>query len=592
MDKGTASGRESKHVGESLESRLLPSDVPRLSTHPHSHASHTNAPLGPGARRSSPSPSTYFSKASAVSEVYMSAPPVNSCSSRLRRAFRRAFKQFFPPEGSRSPRVVHANAPLKNIEFVDNRVSNTKYTLLSFVPKNLAEQFSLHINRYFLFIAVLQLFPALTPVNPITTWAPLAVIFAITAVREAVDDIARWEEDKKANSRLYQKVAQEEGVGMAGLVDDLRPRGQLVHAEAHSLRVGDIVCLSDGEEIPCDLVLLKSSAPSGEAFIQTTNLDGETTLKSRQALPETSALEVEQVRGFQGVCLCSPPNMDVYKFDACLWLAPSVDQGPPSESKGKPLALTSEQLMQQACTVVNTDWVYGLVVYTGNETKFGNNKGAPPSKLAAVDHFINAVAVWVFAFQFLLVIIFGLVGDSKYFTQSDAHWYLLISENVWYTFAIIPLRFLLLNSTMIPISLKVTLDLCKVLYAKFITYDSQMSDPDTGERAHPRTTAIVEDLGQVEYVLTDKTGTLTQNVMVFKQCTVGSTLYDESDCLPQGRLALAASQGDGPECEFLRHLVLNTSVIPCLKDGQLHFKSASPDEVALVKAAASLGPCS
>jgi phospholipid-translocating ATPase len=106
------------------------------------------------------------------------------------------------------PRTVYANAPARNAEFKPNVISNTKYTWWNFVPKNLWEQFARNTNRYFLLIAILQLNAQITPVNPLTTWAPLAVIFMITAVKEGLDDWGRRAQDKVANARMYTAVRE------------------------------------------------------------------------------------------------------------------------------------------------------------------------------------------------------------------------------------------------------------------------------------------------------------------------------------------------------------------------------------------------
>lgn len=130
--------------------------------------------------------------------------------------------------------------------------------MLSFIPKNLREQFSQHTNRYFLFIAILQLFTVLSPVNPWTTWVPLIVIFAVSATKEAIDDRARARADTVANERQYTVYRD----GRQGLV------------QAQLIGCGDVVVVLENEEMPCDLVLLASTNRSGQAFIQTTNLDG------------------------------------------------------------------------------------------------------------------------------------------------------------------------------------------------------------------------------------------------------------------------------------------------------------------------------
>ena len=160
------------------------------------------------------------------------------------------------------------------------------------------------------------------------------------------------------------------------------------------------------------------------------------------------------LREFRGSVTCAAPNDELYKFDSQLRLDPS-DPACPVES------LSSDQLLLQATHVRNTEFVFGLVVYTGNETKFGNNKRMPGVKLTATDKLIDRYSIMIFLFQLVITIIFGAVGDSLLRGDMTSKWYLRYKVDAplppveW---LFIPLRFLLLNSTMIPISLKVTLD--------------------------------------------------------------------------------------------------------------------------------------
>lgn len=478
-------------------------------------------------------------------------------------------------KASDQTRVVHANAPVKNEGFVDNRLSNTKYTLVNFLPKTAIEQFRLHMNRYFLFIAILQLFAELTPVNPLSTWIPLLLIFAISATREAIDDYRRWREDKKANGRPYTVYR----------------KGLAVNLTSQDILVGDIVYLVDNQEVPCDMVLLHCPVPKGNVFVMTTNLDGETALKTRTVPKELVEKSQSDMQSFQGVVECSAPNADVYRFDSRLWLEPSFGSGVPNVS---PFPLTSENFLQQTIKIQNTGFVLGLAVYTGNETKFGMNQGDPPSKLTKADQLVNKMSIFIFVFQLAVVIILGILGDVIRFNQSSRSttWYLSYNGNGnWYEFAIIPLRFLLLFSSMIPISLKVTLDLCKVCYALFVENDVLMYDKETEAGVIARTTSICENLGQVEFVLTDKTGTLTQNNMVFDQCCIGSTCYSSEDCKPGGRLEQALQARDPEAIMMLKNFAFNNSVVPVRNKstGKILYKGASPDEVALVEAAARMG---
>jgi magnesium-transporting ATPase (P-type) len=147
---------------------------------------------------------------------------------------------------------------------------------------------------------------------------------------------------------------------------------------------GDIIYLENNDEIPCDAVLLSSSDPDGLCFIQTANLDGETDYKARQAIQQTASLATDQVLSeFSGVVECAPPNAEIYRFDSRIKL----------ERHSEYFALTDKQLLLQATHLKNTDWVYAMVVYAGNETKLGKNKQKPPLKWTKQDQFINKITV-------------------------------------------------------------------------------------------------------------------------------------------------------------------------------------------------------
>lgn len=487
-------------------------------------------------------------------------------------------------------RVVHAQDGLKNraLGYPNNAISNTKYNALTFLPKNLFEQFSLNINRYFLIIAILQLFNVLTPVNPLSTWGPLIVIFAISAAKEATDDWGRRNEDRAANERLVT-VYRNTTTGYTKM-----------EVQSQFVEVGDVLYLREDEQVPCDILLLKSSGADGSCFITTTNLDGETNLKQRQAPPASRDKPEEEIWAFRGVVKCPTPNRQLYAFDAQLYLDPSPNLEAPRAQE--PIPISSPQLIQQTTSIRNTEWIYGLVVYTGNETKFGNNKGIPPLKLTKVDLFINLMSIYVFIFQLGLVVIFGAIGENlrrehipgRATNGKEGLWYLYPPESAGYSsdasyeVVVIPLRFLLLNSTMIPISLKITLDLCKLAYANFIGWDLNMYDAQARGGAVANNTGISEDLGQIEYVLTDKTGTLTQNSMVFRQLSINGVLYEQRDAGANGALHQAIKEGRQWEVDLMRNLVLNNSVVPQQKNPDKP-KASSPDEAALVEAARYLG---
>ncbi|TVU13805.1 hypothetical protein EJB05_37233, partial [Eragrostis curvula] len=455
-------------------------------------------------------------------------------------------------------RFVYINDDSCRNSYCDNRISNTKYTLWNFLPKNLWEQFRRFMNQYFLLIACLQLWSTITPVSPATTWGPLIIIFIVSASKEAWDDYNRYLSDKKANER---KVC---------VVKD----GIQKQIKAQEIHVGDIVWLHENDEIPCDVVLIGTSDPQGICYVETAALDGEIDLKTR-LIPSISAnLSAEQLGKVKGVVECPDPDNDIRRFDANMRLFPPI-----IDNEKCPLTINNTLL--QSCYLRYTEWACGVAVYTGNETKSGMSRGTAEPKLTAADAMIDKLTVAIFMFQIIVVLVLGFVGNIWKDTKGFKQWYLMYpAEGPWFDFLVIPLRFELLCSIMIPISIKVTLDLAKGVYAKFIDWDEQMIDHETNTPAHSANTAISEDLGQVEYILSDKTGTLTENRMIFRRCCISNTMYgnDNGDALKDVRLLNAISSNDPDVIKFL--MVIN--------DGTVLYKAQSQDEEALVNAASNL----
>lgn len=214
-------------------------------------------------------------------------------------------------DGNAKTRKIVINGGKENKHFKNNRVVNAKYTPWNFLFIMAWHQFSTAMSMYFLLIATLQLFSVITPVHPITSWAPIGVVFTISCVKEGIDDLRRRKRDKAANMKPFT-------VWKSGR--------EIQECPAAEIRVGDLVLLDDGDEAPCDLFLLRTAGvvPGGIAYVETANLDGEIDLKVRTARPELQELGVPILSNAYGILECENPNADLYRFESRLSVAGSM----------------------------------------------------------------------------------------------------------------------------------------------------------------------------------------------------------------------------------------------------------------------------
>ncbi|XP_036891890.1 phospholipid-transporting ATPase FetA-like isoform X3 [Sturnira hondurensis] len=495
-------------------------------------------------------------------------------------------------------RYLQANNKEFNAMFgyPNNTIKTSKYNVFNFLPLNLFEQFQRLANAYFLILLILQLIPQISSLAWYTTVIPLIVVLSITAVKDAMDDLKKHRNDNQVNNRSVLVLMN----------------GRMEEKKWMNIQVGDIIKLENNQPVTADILLLSSSEPYSLTYVETAELDGETNLKVKQALSVTSQMEanLKLLSAFDGEVKCESPNNKLDRFTGILTY------------KGKSYILDHDKLLLRGCVIRNTDWCYGLVIYTGPDTKLMQNSGKSSFKRTQIDHLMNVLVLWIFLFLggmcFILAIGHGIWESKKgYYFQNFLPWKEYVSSSVVSAIFVFWSYFIILN-TMVPISLYVSVEIIRLGNSWYINWDQKMFYALKNTPAQAHTTTLNEELGQVKYVFSDKTGTLTQNIMIFNKCSINGTLYgvvydengqrvDVSEKTAQvsfsynkladpkfsfydKTLVEAVKKGDRWVHLFFLSLSLCHTVMPEEKvKGELVYQAQSPDEGALVTAARNFG---
>ena len=392
-------------------------------------------------------------------------------------------------------------------KFKNNKIDTTKYNIFTFLPKGLLYQFMRLANVYFLFTAILQCIPVISPLGSATALFPIIFVLAVSLIREAYEDYKRANLDKVQNS-VKCKVYRD---------------NVWVDIESGNLEMGEIVLVEQDETFPADLVLFDSSLPEGICFIETGTLDGEKTLKQKNPSPITSGRfcrneKYSEIFYIEGECICDQPNPELYFLNGKI----NVE----INDQAFKFPIDQKQLLLKGAKLKNTKWIIGLIIYTGHNCKIMKNSKDPRIKYSTIESIMNNRLIFIFCIQCCLCIISAIFRGilyNKNLKNNDIMSYMLYSYTVESVLSFF--TYLLLLNTMIPISLIVTLEIVKICQGLFMSADVEGYSFVRDKFIRPNAFSLNEELGIVDYIFTDKTGTLTCNKMMFKYCVMGDICF-------------------------------------------------------------------
>ena len=429
-----------------------------------------------------------------------------------------------------------------NYTYFSNKVENNKYNLISFIPVVIFNQFKQFGNFFYLVMTLTQLFPPLVVGFLFSYLSPLVIVVGFTMLKELYDDINRRYQDRITNNEIYTIYKNN---------DNNEP--EEISITSAELKIGDFIIINENQRVPADIILLKTinnDSDDNHAFIRTDQLDGETDWKLRKALGYTQKLSISQIINLDGFMEYEAPSKLIYNFEGVF------------ECK-----IDNNNIIKEPLSLENTIWsstvlaskkAFGIVCYTGNETRVRMNSSEPKIKIGILDDELNKINVYLF---FIMCILSFIITSMKFLI------YNVFSTNLFFIF----FRFIVLFCGIIPISLRVNLDVSKTYFSLMINRDDSIKDTIA------RNSTIPEELGRITYVFTDKTGTLTKNEMIFKKIAMEIDQFTE-DSFSELNLILddECKKSDAPLVDLINN---NNNSISSINNTDLSYNTISTDSL-------------
>ena len=460
----------------------------------------------------------------------------------------------------------YINNPNKNfleLKYKDNTINTTKYNIITFLPKSLLLQFMRFANVYFLIIAIIQCIPIISPLGASTAILPLVFVLTVSLIREAYEDIQRAKIDYEQNCEICEVYRN----------------GKWIKIKSGDLKMGEIISVKKDCTFPADLVLIDSDLNDGICYIETGTLDGEKNLKLKASPDFTKGKfnieKVDKVQNYvetqnnntsfsnsnnnncihtdmkkknedktirqkknefniKGTCQCDLPNPNLYQLNGKMKLNLNNEEFS--------FPLEAKYLLLKGAKLRNTNWIIGIIIYTGHNCKLLKNSKEPLGKFSSIEKLMNKLLIVILFLQIFLSVFCAimhsvyyhkhnsLIIQQRYIKTNEEKYRITYIDYLYFKLKIdsflIFFTYLLLLNTMIPISLIVTLEIVKVIQGIFIGIDIEGYSKKRHKFIKPNSVSLNEELGLVSYIFTDKTGTLTCNKMSMKFCVIGDICYE------------------------------------------------------------------
>lgn len=529
----------------------------------------------------------------------------------IRRSSRESFA------GDPNYRYVHFNNGREGeMKFPGNAVNTYLYSVWNFWWKLAYEELILKFpNAYFLVVSFFQVHSETTNTNGFPTTLPVVLLIVVVmSVMKLAEDAQRRKADHIANN---EKTV---------LLD--RATGELKPGTWVDIKVGDIVQVKNRENIPADMMLIAAHEPEpdnprGACSVETKSLDGETNLKEKTVppvfRPKMGGSVEAQLRSWvnmKGHAECEKPNATTQKFTGALHIQDE-----------EPCPVNINNMLLRGCCLRNTEYVLGLVVNTGVDTKVMQGARKPKARASSIEKSLNPLIVVVVILLIILCTVAAIARTAENSTLENEAWYLDFDGTGSTSFFWVILRFFVLLNAFVSVSLMLSMYICKSIQAWFMQQSLQMYHEESDTPMKVRCMFLTDELGRISHVFSDKTGTLTQNIMQFRKCSIDGTAYGrghtEIGLARLARLGQTVSEAsmragnsdqpgsgtnavnfEGPELhqalkddddhgercrQFFLLLALCHTVVVEEMEGKTKLSASSPDEAALVAAAAFFG---